>query len=426
MQTFFKRWKKSRNAQNAEVASGANVYLAALHHVPEPSVDAAASLQNFQVVGLQSPPDEFPINEESEGYVLQKSNGTAAVNNIHATEINNSTNSTLLSDNFLTKDVSICLSQMVFADVDKLETKSNERFDLLKQAILEEQSSTRFESSRGGRKSRSGDSSAREPKVGITESANSGVTTSTTYANTNSIKRTTSWNALQSLVSKPKGLFTASSRLDSSITNNTLEWKKDARHGQGAFYLSNGDRYVGEYVDDKRHGHGIMIHIDGESYVGDWVDDSKHNEGIQTWSDGSKYIGEWKMGFRSGEGTFTDAQGKKYFGHWKNDKKNGWGTLMISQGRKYIGEFMDDKRHGEGINTYVSGKKYVGRWENDKKHGPDTVILEDGWIYTGEWNEGKQYMKGSIVSDSKKSCELWNVLDKKYIPEHNHKHNELD
>ena len=49
----FKRWKKSRNAKNAEVASGANVYLAALHHVPEPSVDAATSLQNFQVVAFR-------------------------------------------------------------------------------------------------------------------------------------------------------------------------------------------------------------------------------------------------------------------------------------------------------------------------------------------------------------------------------------
>ena len=62
----FKRWKKSRNAKNAEIVSGANVYLAALHHVPEPSVDAATSLQNFQVVALQNPSEEFPINEESE------------------------------------------------------------------------------------------------------------------------------------------------------------------------------------------------------------------------------------------------------------------------------------------------------------------------------------------------------------------------
>ena len=56
---YFKRWTKSRAAQNAEVSSGANVYMAALNHVPNPGVDSVTALQNFQLQAIRAPMDEF-------------------------------------------------------------------------------------------------------------------------------------------------------------------------------------------------------------------------------------------------------------------------------------------------------------------------------------------------------------------------------
>jgi hypothetical protein len=37
------------------------------------------------------------------------------------------------------------------------------------------------------------------------------------------------------------------------------------------YYLANGDRYDGDYVDDKRHGHGVYYYANGSHYEGEWV-----------------------------------------------------------------------------------------------------------------------------------------------------------
>ena len=42
------------------------------------------------------------------------------------------------------------------------------------------------------------------------------------------------------------------------------------------------------------NGKGRLIHSDGDVYVGDWLNDKAHGFGEYTHMDGAKYQGEWK------------------------------------------------------------------------------------------------------------------------------------
>jgi len=61
---------------------------------------------------------------------------------------------------------------------------------------------------------------------------------------------------------------------------------KEKKHGKGTLYLSNEDKYIGEYVMDKREGNGTYF-----------------------WSDGSKWEGHFSNSLMNGKGMYTDSTG---------------------------------------------------------------------------------------------------------------------
>jgi hypothetical protein len=67
------------------------------------------------------------------------------------------------------------------------------------------------------------------------------------------------------------------------------------KHGKGADFFANGDRYVGEYANGKPTG-----------------------EGTYTWANGSQYEGQFEGGLKHGQGTWKknkdDIQCNRYTG----------------------------------------------------------------------------------------------------------------
>jgi len=47
-------------------------------------------------------------------------------------------------------------------------------------------------------------------------------------------------------------------------------FRDDTYHGYGRFIYSNGDYYLGQWVDGKRQGHGKLVDKSGKVYQGHW------------------------------------------------------------------------------------------------------------------------------------------------------------
>ena len=122
------------------------------------------------------------------------------------------------------------------------------------------------------------------------------------------------------------------------------EWKDDQRHGQGTLtwqsttmgevplvllglseeaastsIRGNTDvKYVGEWKNNQQNGRGTLTLTDGRKYVGNWVN-AKRTFGTFIWPDGSKYVGEWKDDLRHGQGIQYLPNGSvRQSGNWRD------------------------------------------------------------------------------------------------------------
>ncbi len=94
-------------------------------------------------------------------------------------------------------------------------------------------------------------------------------------------------------------------------------------------------------------------------------------------SDGQTYVGDYLNGLPHGQGTHTWPNGAKYVGEFKNDKLNGQGTHTWPNGDKYVGEFKNNKRTGLGVYT-------ESRWFVRKRCllcANETVVLKNTLLY---------------------------------------------
>lgn len=104
------------------------------------------------------------------------------------------------------------------------------------------------------------------------------------------------------------------------------DWKHGDKNGGGIQEYTNGDRYEGSWIDDKRHGSkGVYtyyrkdprIHV-SEKYDGPWQGNNKHGIGTMVFTNGDKYVGRWVNGVMqtlAGEtATYTFKDGSRYQG----------------------------------------------------------------------------------------------------------------
>lgn len=73
------------------------------------------------------------------------------------------------------------------------------------------------------------------------------------------------------------------------------EWKRDVKHGFGAYYYANNDVYEGSWKEDLRHGMGTYLYADtGTKFMGTWTEDGMEGPG-QLVHARYRFHGFWKL-----------------------------------------------------------------------------------------------------------------------------------
>ena len=129
------------------------------------------------------------------------------------------------------------------------------------------------------------------------------------------------------------GVFTYS---DGSVYTGTLS--NNTRNGPGVYEQPDGSVYIGNYEDGLRSGTGEVtvtlpngdtytgknkqIFSNGDVYIGDFVQDRRTGKGIYLWAGGDRYEGDFVDGVMQGRGTYTSANSlTPYEGYFENNKK---------------------------------------------------------------------------------------------------------
>lgn len=185
------------------------------------------------------------------------------------------------------------------------------------------------------------------------------------------------------------------------------EIKNGIRHGIGALYFDNGDRFEGNWVNDEISGSGIYFWANGDYFAGYWENSSKRNGyGIQVKANGSYsihffvneqsatrevknasrlnynngyYIGQVTNGRANGMGTFYWNDGSKFEGIWENGIIHGNGLLTFSNNQGvYVGYWENGIRKAcYGLQCLNNGNKLIGYWENEIYRGESFIISKD-------------------------------------------------
>jgi hypothetical protein len=122
----------------------------------------------------------------------------------------------------------------------------------------------------------------------------------------------------------------------------------DCVNGSGAYKLSDGSVYNGQWKDGKFNGKGTYKWPDGLIYNGEFKDGKFNGKGTYKWPDGSVYTGQYKNNKRDGQGTFKDSDKTVYKGQWKDGEKNGQGTYKNKNGVKFSGIWVNGALNGKG------------------------------------------------------------------------------
>lgn len=185
----------------------------------------------------------------------------------------------------------------------------------------------------------------------------------------------------------------------------------DCETGYGKYVWTNGDYYVGDWINGKQDGQGTFQFASKSKYTGQFKDGVRSGIGTYEWNTGQKYSGQWQNDLRHGEGTYYESDGTVKIGVWKagvysgkagevsgciyGDCAGGYGTYLWASGEKYEGNWMSNMRNGQGTNYFIDGEKYTGEWKSDRRYGYGTNYYVDGTTKAGLWENDKYTGTGS-------------------------------
>lgn len=117
----------------------------------------------------------------------------------------------------------------------------------------------------------------------------------------------------------------------------------------GTWHYSNGDKYIGSFLNSQRHGKGIYHYHESHTYQGQYSQNLSHGLGSLSYENGAQFTGHWQNGQANGLGTMVYSNGSIYAGQWLNNERNGQGTFRFDDGSIYTGNYHMDIRQGFGI-----------------------------------------------------------------------------
>ena len=198
-------------------------------------------------------------------------------------------------------------------------------------------------------------------------------------------------------VAFPDGNYTGEVKNGSRHGWGEMKWKNGTQYGPDLiFYYSEGDTYLGEWVDGKQNGIGTFSSKTGV-YVGDWKGGLQTGNGTAIYNNGNKYVGEFVNGFKEGHGKFEVSNGDVYTGNFQKGQRSGQGIEIFYTGERYVGQYKNDLQNGIGTAYYANGAvKYVGDWQGGSPHGNGTYLALNGDRYEGHFKNGVITGPGTI------------------------------
>jgi hypothetical protein len=151
----------------------------------------------------------------------------------------------------------------------------------------------------------------------------------------------------------------------------------DCKNGYGTMRYTDGV-YEGMWFEGKRHGLGKLITSNGDKYIGNFLDDRYNGRGTYYWSNGRVYDGDWISGNMCGYGKMTYADNSYYEGSFDNDKRNGFGTMYEMNGQISAGAWKDDRYNGFVLIKFGNGSIDWGAWRSGNKIGTHRLTDSSG------------------------------------------------
>ena len=193
-------------------------------------------------------------------------------------------------------------------------------------------------------------------------------------------------------------------------------WYQNKFYGWNRLIDSNGNLYIGLFINDKLNGKGIKYTFPDHIYKGDFLNDLREGNGIDKYK-GIIYEGTFKNDKKIGKAKIFFPSGDYYEGDFENNKFNGNGHYIWKKnGNEYIGEYLNGLFHGKGIYKWNNNEYYKGNYVNGIKEGNGEIFYPDGRKISAPFVNGKPHGNGTFDNGkgSVKNVEFINgVVNKK-------------
>ena len=164
---------------------------------------------------------------------------------------------------------------------------------------------------------------------------------------------------------------------------------KDGNLQYARLFISNDDHfdiYEGEIKDSNFNGKGKLVLSNGQEYIGDFINGEKTGNGKIIYEDGTVYEGQIENGELKGEGKMVWKNGYEYEGSFNGNKLEGYGTLKGPFNEFYKGDFSNNLFHGNGTYTFQNGNIYNGQFSYGVKKGKGIFKCLNKYVYDGDWD----------------------------------------
>lgn len=174
-------------------------------------------------------------------------------------------------------------------------------------------------------------------------------------------------------------------------------WRGGRWNGFGTLLTQNGERTIGSWRNGKRHGYAILAWKNGDRYEGNWTDGFINGFGTEKWPNGGVYRGEWVKGVRTGKGTYRFPDGTTLEGDWKDDQLNGACVIQGADGSHYQGACLGFAPDGQGVKLWKNGDRYEGEWQAGQRSGHGLFLTAKGERYDGDWHFDREDGQGKLT-----------------------------
>ncbi|KAG5502973.1 hypothetical protein JKF63_04746 [Porcisia hertigi] len=149
-----------------------------------------------------------------------------------------------------------------------------------------------------------------------------------------------------------------------------------SRNRWGELVMSNGDRYVGEWVDDERQGFGCYVWASGSRYIGRFYRGQFHDTGtlfvapaeVEGCLSRLSSDGGWMCG--SGDGaTLAGRHAPSGAARWPPASRPGWDGVVVDV------IWQEGKCNGEGHVTLPSGIRITADWRTASSPTDGELVL---------------------------------------------------